>query len=380
MRVGIVGALIGLAVFGAMLFEADGDPFVVVAVAEDSAIGDRIETEIGRSVVARPSPGHDGQFFFLQAVDPLIADPFTVEYMWPTRYRGQRMLYPLVAGLAGLLPMTAIPWTMASLQIAGYGLGAGALGELAARRGLSRWWGLAFVLNPGIWGSLHIGGASTMALALGFAAALQHDRGRYVGSGILFALSLLTRETMVLMLAGVIAEELLSNRSLRFKMSAIALVPSLFWAGFLRFQVPDATGDTNGALGMPFNGFGDAFDVWKSSPDALLFGVMTTVAVSALLWRAVVSRDLLVSACAPFAPLFLLLTPSVLRMDFDYARAVAPAYVGVMIIIAMALRDAASQRQTLGSDRIVVPALVSMWTRLVGHLRARSLSAPRQGR
>ncbi|MFW2381479.1 MAG: hypothetical protein ACN4GZ_06945 [Acidimicrobiales bacterium] len=344
MRVGIVGALIGLAVFGAMLLEADGDPFVIVAVAEESVIGDRIETEIGRTVTARPNPGHDGQFFLLQAMDPLVADPFTVEYMWPTRYRGQRMLYPLAAGVGGVVPMVAIPWTMAALQILAYGLGAGAVGELAARRGLNRWWGLAFVLNPGIWGSMQIGGASTMALALGFAAVLQHDRGRYVWAGALFALSLLTRETMVLMLAGVMAEDLIRHRRVRLAMLSIAVLPSAAWAGFLRLQVPDATGDTNGALGLPFNGFPEALEVWTRSSDGLLFGLMTTLSALVLLWRTVVARDVLISACAPFAALFLLLTPSVLRMNFDYSRAVAPVYVGIFILISFALRDATTAR------------------------------------
>ncbi|MGI9610867.1 MAG: hypothetical protein ACR2NL_11310 [Acidimicrobiia bacterium] len=355
MRVGIVGALIGLAVFGAMLLEADGDPFVIVAVAEDSAIGDRIETEIGRTVIARPNPGHDGQFFLLQAVDPLVADPFTVEYMWPTRYRGQRMFYPLVVGVGGLVPMVAIPWTMAVLQILSYGLGAGAVGELAARRGLTRWWGLAFVLNPGMWGSLQIGGASTMALALCFAAVLQHDRGRYLWAGVIFALSLLTRETMVLMLAGVMFEDLIRYRTVRLQMFALAVVPSAAWAVFLRLQVPDATGDTNGALGLPFNGFPEAVEVWQRSFDGLLFGVMTTVSAFVLLWRAVVARDVLISACAPFAALFLLLTPSVLRMSFDYSRAVAPVYVGVVIVIAFALRDAATARQSLEAEPQAAP-------------------------
>ena len=87
LRVAIAGALVGALVFALMLREAGGDPFVIVAVAEDSPIENLIVQDIGRSVTNRPSPGHDGQFFLMQAIDPLVSEPFTVEHMWPTRRR-----------------------------------------------------------------------------------------------------------------------------------------------------------------------------------------------------------------------------------------------------------------------------------------------------
>ncbi len=343
LRVGLVGALFGGLIFGMMLREAGGDPFIIVAVAEDSAIEALITDELGRTVTSRPSPGHDGQFFFMQAIDPLVADSFTVEHMWPTRYRGQRMLYPLLAGAGGVLPFAVIPWTMAALQILAFGLGSYSIGALALRRGVSPWWGLAFAINPGIWGAAQIGGASTLAIAIGLYGVLQMDRGRFVFAGSVFALSLLTRETMILMLLGCLAQQLVSERKLRAQMFAIAVLPSALWAVFLRIQVPDATGDTNGALGLPFNGFAEAWQVWQQT-NTLAFGVTTTLMMATLLVCILYVRDLTVWACAPFAALFFILTPSVLRMSFDYSRAIAPAYIGGAMLVAMALRAQAEKR------------------------------------
>lgn len=349
LRVGIVGALIGVLVFGMMLREAGGDPFVIVAIAEDSAVEELIVSDIGRSVTNRPSPGHDGQFFLMQAIDPLVSDPFTVEHMWPTRYRGQRMLYPLASGLGGTLPISAIPWTMAALQVFAFGLGTYSTAKLVSRRGLSPLWGMAFAINPGIWGALQIGGASTVAIAIGLYAVLQADRGRFLIAGGVFALSLLTRETMVLMLLGCVAQQLIAERKFRGSMFGLAVVPSILWAGFLRVQVPNATGDTNGALGLPLNGFSEAWTVWNRT-DTVLFGLMTTVLLLAVLISSLAIRDLLLWACAPFAALFFILTPSVLRMSFDYSRAIAPAYTGVALLLALALQNQAAKRtETTGA-------------------------------
>ena len=332
-----------------MLREAGGDPFIIVAIAEDSAVEALIVEDIGRAVINRPSPGHDGQFFFMQAIDPLVSDPFTVEHMWPTRYRGQRMLYPLLSGLGGTLPVSAVPWTMAALQVLAFGLGTYSTAALAARRGLSPWWGMAFAINPGIWGALQIGGASTLAIAVGLYAVLQADRGRFAVAGGVFALSLLTRETMVLMLLGCIAQQLVAERRFRASMFGLAVVPSILWAVFLRIQVPNATGDTNGALGIPFNGFTEAWTVWQRT-DAVAFGVMTTLVLAAVVVSALTIRDLALWACAPFAALFFILTPSVLRMSFDYSRAIAPAYIGGALLLAVALKAQAAKRDAAGAQ------------------------------
>ncbi len=343
-RVGIVGVLVGALVFGMMLREAGGDPFIIVAIAEDSAVEELIVEDIGRAVINRPSPGHDGQFFFMQALDPLVSDPFTVEHMWPTRYRGQRMLYPLLSGLGGTLPVSAVPWTMAALQVFAFGLGTNSTASLAARRGLSPWWGMAFAINPGIWGALQIGGASTLAIALGLYAVLQADRGRFAIAGGVFALSLLTRETMVLMLLGCLAQQLVAERRFRASMLGLAVVPSILWAVFLRIQVPNATGDTNGALGLPFNGFRDAWEAWELT-NSIAFGVMTTAVLVAVVVSSLAVRDLALWGCAPFAALYFLLTPSVLKLSFDYSRAVAPAYIGAALLFAFAIQAQAAKRK-----------------------------------
>lgn len=337
MRVAVVGVLVGAFLFGSMLRESGGDAFVITAVG-GGEIAQFVENEIGRSIVSRENPGHDGRFFMLQSRDPFMSDPFTVEQLDPTRYRAQRVFYPLVAGLGGLLPLRFIPWTMALVHILSFGLGSYALGELAARRDLTRWWGLGFALNPGMWGSLQIGGASTIAVALGLYAVLLVDRERFIGAGIVFAASLLTRETMVLMLIGVVVQQLLVHRRFRFDMVSLAVVPSMAWAVFLRIQIPVAAKDANGAIGLPLAGFSEAIEVWSRSTQSIAFGGVTVALALLTGFYGLIRRDLIVWACAPFSALFFVLTPSVLRLNFDYSRAIAPVYISSALIAAIALK------------------------------------------
>ena len=63
-----------------------------------------LESLVGGPVVLIDGTGHDGQYFFLQANDPWLLNPTEgLEFLDFPTYRAQRMLYPVVAGLGGLL-------------------------------------------------------------------------------------------------------------------------------------------------------------------------------------------------------------------------------------------------------------------------------------
>ncbi len=342
MRLFMVGALIGAMLFGLMLVESGGDVFIIAAIGqEDPELLTLIEDDLGREIVTRPGPGHDGRMFVIQALDPFYQDELTASTDRPL-YRGQRMLYPLVAGLGGALPLRFVPWGMALTHVLCFGFGTLALGRYAEHHGVNGWWGVSFALNPGLWAGIEIGGASTLALALGVAGILFLAKERTAWAALAFAGSVLTREVMLIMVVGAVLQSFRSSRRLSIPVIAVPIGASAAWAIFLRTQITveavDVGVSTN--FGLPFAGILDAAAVWSRSPSAVAFAIATIVVLVVVVVQAIRDPDLLVGAVAPFGLLLFVLTPAVLNATFDYSRAIAPAYLGLGLLVAKRLASA----------------------------------------
>jgi hypothetical protein len=334
-RLFVVGSLIGALLFSAMLVESGGDPFVIAAVGQDGAVvRNLVEAELDRPVVVRPGPGHDGSLFLLQALDPFYLDDITAQTDRPV-YRGQRLVYPLLAGLGGSLPLAAIPWAMALIHILSFGIGVAATGRLVERQGHTPWWGLAFALNPGVWAGLHIGGAGTLALATGILGVLYTDQRRFGRAAAVFTASVLTREVMLLMVAGTVLQEWRRSGRLKVGLVIWPVTASAVLALYLRLQIVSSTdaGVTKN-LGPPFVGLIEAAPYWARTPAGLLFALTTIAAVVIVVVVAIRTTELLPAATAPFAVLFVALTAAVANENFDYSRAIAPAYTAAVLVIA----------------------------------------------
>lgn len=329
----LVGLGIGVALILSMLQQADGDPFVLAAVSSEQDFPrDFIESELGRPIVTRPALGHDGQSFFLQSLDPFYRSPMTLRVDNPI-YRGQRLIYPLLAGLGGTVPLRLVPWGMVAVQLVTFGFGTWATSEVAAANGRSTWWGLAFPLNPGTWAALHVGGASSLALAFGIAAVVAIHRNRMWTAAFLLALSALTREVMLAMAVGLVLQQWRRSGILRPQLLLVPGGLTLLWGIYLRWRIDETFPTTGGALDMPFSGLTEAFSFWKQSPTALAFGLITLAAAVVVLIGAVATEDLLAAAAAPFALLLSLLAIGVLRQNFDFSRAVIPLYTSATLVV-----------------------------------------------
>ncbi|NNF54359.1 MAG: hypothetical protein HKN03_07945 [Acidimicrobiales bacterium] len=336
MRVFLVGAFIGAMLFGWMLVESGGDPFVIAAIGQDDPeLLSLIEEDLGRTIVTRPGPGHDGRMFFVQALDPFYQGELTASTDRPL-YRGQRMLYPLLAGLGGVLPLRFVPWGMALINVLSFGFGTLALARYAAIRGFNQWWGLSFALNPGLWAGIEIGGASAPALALGVAGVLMVARDRMVWAALAFTGCVLTREVMLIMVGGVVLQYFRSERRLSFPVIVLPIGASVTWGLFLRTQIAVEAADVGVStnFGPPFAGILQAAGVWSGSPITFAFAIATIGVLVLIVVQAVRETDLLLGAVAPFGLLFFVLSPAVLNASFDYSRAVAPAYLGLGLIVA----------------------------------------------
>ena len=149
--VGVFATLFGMYVCISLLRPADWDPSIFVKFPE-ARPG---EVAYGESMLGEVTPsagdGHDGKYFFMQAMDPFYLSPDEhASHLDRPRYRAQRMVYPTLASGFGLLPAEATAWSLLLTNLAALGIGTWLTALLAKEIGISPWFGLAFLFNPGV--------------------------------------------------------------------------------------------------------------------------------------------------------------------------------------------------------------------------------------
>lgn len=195
----VVTALVLLALVGARLVHYDGDPtgFVQfgqwVAPALDAPSDAHIASQVG----------YDGQFFYVQATDPLLRGTARSGLVATNgEFRAQRMLYPTVAYVAAAGTKSAVPWSLLLLNVLAVLVATAAAATFARTRELSGWWALAVGLNPGLVLAVLRDLSEPFAVAA-LVAGLVAWRLRRPGAATLaMTLAVLSREAM---LVGVLA-------------------------------------------------------------------------------------------------------------------------------------------------------------------------------
>ncbi len=194
--------VVGLLIFASSLLGFDGDLTALLKFGSDdptAALTAHAEAVLNRDVTSFGVQGHDGKYFFLQALDPLYLSPEEhAVHLDRPGYRAQRMLFPLVAGLGGLLPPETVLWSMPLVNIAAIALGTLGTARLAQRLGGSAWLGLAFTVNPGIVYSFIISGAGIVAFVCAVWGTLAVVDGCTRSAVVWFVATVLAREVTIL--------------------------------------------------------------------------------------------------------------------------------------------------------------------------------------
>ena len=192
--------------------------------------------------------------------------------------------------------------------------------------------GLAFALNIGLLMAILIGGAGVVALASAMAGtALVGDR-RPKSAGVAFAASVLTREVMVLYVAGVVLFEWYRSRRVPFVLGAIPAVSFVAWYAYISIRLEStALFESNGATGLPFVGIVRAAPHWRGD-----FEDLSTVGVSfvacALLIRLLFRRpNHLIAGSVGFVVLASMLSELVWQRAFDISRGLTPVYTAFIV-------------------------------------------------
>ncbi|NUM52618.1 MAG: hypothetical protein HUU46_03140 [Candidatus Hydrogenedentes bacterium] len=210
--------------------------------------------------VQRDSAGHDGQFYYRLALDPLTdrVTDYGITLDLPA-YRQQRILYPVIVNLLSLGNVSAVPFWMIAVNYVGICVIAWVGSNYARALGLHAGWGLAFACYPGFVLSLARDFAEIIAAAL-LLAMLWLVRARRPARATLFgALAVLARETTALTSASIALAggwRSWKTRSWDARLwLAVPIVVGVAWQVYLRFNWGHFASSDSGTLSLPLVSF-----------------------------------------------------------------------------------------------------------------------------
>ena len=333
--VGLVASALASLLALRVLSQTGWDASIFTAFGEEaSATTEYAEERLG-NVFLRPHQGHDGKFFFVQSNDPWVLHPeVNASVLDRPLYRSQRMLYPVLAGGAGLFGPKVVIWAMLIVNLIALGVGSWAVSALAVEMGGSPLWGLSFVFNLGFISEMNIDGAGIVAALFAFWAVVSVLRGRMPLAIALFALGALAREAMLIAAAGsawwMWRSERRKDALLTF---GVPLATVGIWALYLRLRIGLAAVEQVEEIGVPLVGFARAFESWFGDPVDLAVGIAMMVLFVLYTRRVLFSSHLVGWAFLGFVPLGLLFTEQVWKSYFDITRAIAPVITAFVVLV-----------------------------------------------
>jgi hypothetical protein len=367
---GVLIVAVAYAIFLVSLLRHHGGDISIFVLAAGPGV-DRARVPPGLTV-QRDIGGYDGAAFYRLALDPFTrtATAFGITLDNPP-YRQQRIGYPFVVHCLALGRSSWVPALLVAVNFCAL-LALGVLGAVAARQaGLHALWGLVFPFYPGFLLSLSRDLSEIVACGLALAALLALQSRRAVAAGVLLSLTLLTRETFLvvaLAIAAVFCVEAVRRLPSRPPVVAFALPLAIYaawqwrlasvWgispleAGAPQFTLPfveyarfvHASSSLRGAARLHFT-------------EAFFLAVVMLVVVAA--WRSSRSPTEWRVAWVGYFALAATLPHAVWFEDAGFLRVLADLYLLSALLVISANRAA---RATLAV------ATFLLWYYLAGHL------------
>ncbi len=268
---GIIGLAIGVVIMLRVLIPSGMDPTVFIGFGEQAPVQTGYARALLGDVETRPNLGHDGKYFFAQANDPWYLQPEQhAAVLDRPLYRGQRMLFPMIAGGFGFFPPEVVVWSMLVTNLLALGVGSMLAARLASLWDAPTWLGLAVPVNLGLLYEIVIDGSGVVAyvFCLGALYALATDRTSMASA--LFAAAALSREVMVAFAVGVFVLYLYQHRAL-WRIVLVPLAAMAVWYLYLRSRLAGVSGvgGSLSAFAPPFVGIWQAMESWARKPGDL---------------------------------------------------------------------------------------------------------------
>ena len=215
----------------------DNDPSSFVIAADDLVDPAAAPSSL---TVSRGSGSYDGVLYFRLGLDPLtdVATDRGITLDAPS-YRQQRIGYPVLAWAAsGGGRAGALPWALIAVNVAALAVLAAAGVSLARRIGRHPAWGAAIALAPGTAVALNRDTAEVVAAAALLWTIVLLRRERWVPAAATLTIAVLTRETTMVLCAGLAVAALAPlagrgrSRRLEWRRAAVAAVAALTFLGW----------------------------------------------------------------------------------------------------------------------------------------------------
>jgi hypothetical protein len=350
----VAGLAFGLAVVLRLLVPGGMDPTMFLAIGRDKPIQRAYAERLLGPVQTRRGAGHDGKFFFAQANDPWYLEPNEhAAVLDRPMYRGERMLYPVIAGGFGFFPPGVVVWSLIIVNVLALGVGTLLAAKLAHAWNLSPWLGLAVPLNVGLLYEVAIDGSGVVAYACCLAGVYALIRGRTWLASFAFAAAALGREVMLVFAVGLLVLLWLEHRRAPWRIVFVPAAALAVWWAYLgsRLQEVPGTGGAPALFAPPFFGFLQAFRSWIAHPDLqVAFDLILVVIVVAFAALAPRSRLPIAWGGLPFVVLAILLSVDVWLEPFDFTRALAPVFTAAPFLLVVARRDTVRARVSNGEE------------------------------
>ena len=131
------------------------------------------ESGPGRAFIERELPditlveqlGHDGQTVYVVARDPFMTDPRAAASLDDAGFRYRRILYPMIAGLAGILGPNGVVVGMIVSSVVAFAVVAAAVAALPRSRTVAFRGAVAVLVVPGLWLSVRTLTVDVIAVA-----------------------------------------------------------------------------------------------------------------------------------------------------------------------------------------------------------------------
>lgn len=302
-----------------------GDLAFTLRVGTESQARPLIEEELGQ-IPLTEGLGHDGQYAYLIARDPLGlgGNPHLADD-GPYRYR--RAMYGWLAGGFGLLPPRAVVFGLSLWAIIGFGAATAVLADIGSLLG-ARWWAVVGVLgNLGLWLSVQLATADTLAMALVLLAVDLALRRRNGWAIVALAAAALTKDAYLLFAVGLAGWTFLGGR--RGMAAAFLLAPAAplaLWAGWLTWQFGGGL-STKENLAAPLAGLIDSVSQWDPGADLVQAVVAVAALVAATSVAVLVRNRLLTWLAMPWVAVALISSEVVWADGNNAVRVFAPLWL-----------------------------------------------------
>lgn len=221
------------------------------------------QTHPPTGVLIQTPSGYDGQFFYLQAHDPLLLDDHTIADMRAAGqgFRLQRMGYPALAHVLAGGSSAALPAALLAVNILALLTLAGFFAAYSHRRGWSLRWTIALAVMPGMLLPVLRDLSDPLATACVLIGVLLAQSGKRWWAALALTVAVLTREaTIAIVLALAIELGVRAWRQrgrpggwravLQAGWPAIALPVAAFglWEGYVALRYGGLVGTSNAAF------------------------------------------------------------------------------------------------------------------------------------